>query len=100
MALVWNYKLYTQKAAQDPNNLAATVISLSVEDPVQDRAIDFLSTLTNNYLESSISVNKKVNENTLDFIEGQLREVEGQLNSVEGNLEQYQKEKTTLNLGN
>lgn len=96
-SLIQHYKLHALKAEKDPN---ATVISLSVEDPVQAKAIDFINTLTNNYIENSVAVNKKVNENTLEFIEGQLREVESQLNSVEGNLEQFQKEKTTFNLGN
>ena len=94
-ALVKKY----QEALKITQDQAATVFTVSVEDEVPEKAVDFLNMLTNNYIENSISVNKKVNENTLDFIEGQLREVEGQLNSVEGNLEQYQREKTTLNLG-
>ena len=83
-------------AVKDPN---ATVILVSVEDEVAEKAVDFLTTLTNIYIENSVSVNKKINENTLEFIDGQLREVESQLNNVEGNLEQFQKEKTTFNLG-
>ena len=51
------------------------------------------------YIENSISLSKKVNDNTLQFIDGQLNEVEGQLNGVESNLEQFQREKTTFNLG-
>ncbi len=78
---------------------AATVIKASIEDQVPEKAVDFLNTLTSLYIENSVSVNKKVNENTLDFIEGQLREVESQLNNVEGNLEQFQREKTTINIG-
>ncbi|HQF27780.1 MAG TPA: polysaccharide biosynthesis tyrosine autokinase, partial [Bacteroidia bacterium] len=78
---------------------SATTISISIEDEVQEKAVDFLNTLVNIYIENSIAVNKNVNENTLAFIDGQLREVEGQLNGVEGNLEQFQKDRTTFNLG-
>jgi len=88
-----------QEALVVEKELDASVMKLSVEDEVPEKAIDFLNTLTSIYIENSISVNKKVNENTLEFIEGQLREVEGQLNSVEGNLESFQRAKTTLNLG-
>ncbi len=88
-----------QEALHLEKDLDASVMMMSIEDPVQEKAVDFLTTLTNLYIENSISVNKKVNENTLEFIEGQLREVENQLNSVEGNLEAFQREKTTLNLG-
>lgn len=77
---------------------AATVINASIEDPVPEKAVDFLSTLSNLYIENSVSVNVKVNDNTLQFIEGQLHEVEAQLNNVEGNLEQFQREKTTINI--
>jgi tyrosine-protein kinase Etk/Wzc len=78
---------------------AASVIIASIEDEVPEKAVDFLNTLTGLYIENSVAVNVKVNENTLSFIEGQLREVEGQLNNVEGNLEQFQREKTTINIG-
>ncbi|MBK9318346.1 MAG: polysaccharide biosynthesis tyrosine autokinase [Bacteroidetes bacterium] len=77
----------------------ASAISISLEDEVMEKAIDFLNTLVNIYIENSISVNKQVNENTLAFIDGQLSQVENQLNGIESNLEQYQKDKTTFNLG-
>lgn len=77
----------------------ASVISISIEDEVTEKAIDFLNTMVEIYIENSISLNKKVNDNTLQFIDGQLNEVESQLNGVESNLEQFQREKTTFNLG-
>ncbi len=88
-----------QNALKAEKDLSATVIVVSVEDEVPEKAVDFVKTLTNNYIENSVSVNIKINENTLEFIEGQLREVEAQLNNVEGNYEQFQKEKNTFNLG-
>lgn len=98
-ALIKHYKLNALKADKNPSAPFATVILVTVEDPVPQKAIDFINCLTNNYIENSVSITRKVNENTLEFIDGQLREVEAQLNNVEGNLEQYQREKTTLNLG-
>jgi tyrosine-protein kinase Etk/Wzc len=77
----------------------ASVISLSIEDQVTEKAIDFLNTLVGIYIENSVAVNKQVNDNTLQFIDGQLAEVENQLNGVESNLEQFQRERTTFNLG-
>lgn len=77
----------------------ATVIKISLEDEVEDKAIDFLNTLVNNYIENSIEVQKTVNENTVRFIDAQLADVENQLNNVESNLESFQKSRTTLNLG-
>ncbi|MBK7964624.1 MAG: hypothetical protein IPK10_04530 [Bacteroidetes bacterium] len=71
----------------------ASVITISIEDEVTEKAIDFLNTMVEIYIENSISLNKKVNDNTLQFIDGQLNEVESQLNGVESNLEQFQREK-------
>lgn len=79
--------------------LEASVITISIEDEVTEKAIDFLNTMMEIYIENSIALNKQVNDNTLQFIDGQLNEVENQLNGVESNLEQYQREKTTFNLG-
>jgi len=90
---------YYQEIIQIDKDEDASVMVITTEDEVSEKAVDFLSQLTNAYIENSIKVNKDVNENTLSFIDGQLREVESQLNNVEGNLEQFQREKTTLNLG-
>jgi tyrosine-protein kinase Etk/Wzc len=75
----------------------ATVIEASIEDEVQEKAIDFLKVLTETYIENSVSVQKEINENTLSFIDKQLKDVEDILNGVESNLEQFQRQKTTVN---
>lgn len=88
-----------QNALTIEKDQTASVIKISLEDEVEDKAVDFLNTLINNYIENSIEVQKTVNENTVRFIDAQLTDVENQLNSVESNLESFQKSRTTLNLG-
>jgi len=88
-----------QNALTIEKDQTASVIKISLEDEVEDKAIDFLNTLINNYIENSIEVQKTVNENTVRFIDAQLADVENQLNNVESNLESFQKSRTTLNLG-
>jgi capsular exopolysaccharide synthesis family protein len=88
-----------QNALTIEKDQTASVIKISLEDEVEDKAIDFLNTLINSYIENSIEVQKTVNENTVRFIDAQLSDVENQLNSVESNLESFQKSRTTLNLG-
>ena len=75
----------------------ATVIEAFIEDEVPEKAVDFLKVLTEMYLENSISVQKEINENTLAFIDGQLKEVEDILNGVESNLEQFQRSRNAVN---
>ncbi len=88
-----------QDALTIEKDQTATVIKISLEDEVEDKAVDFLNTLINNYIENSVEVQKTVNENTVRFIDAQLADVENQLNNVESNLESFQKSRTTLNLG-
>jgi len=77
----------------------ASVISVSIEDEVPERAVEFLNNLINLYIENSVALNKQINENTLEFIDGQLSMVENQLNGVESNLEAFQRERTTFDVG-
>jgi len=88
-----------QNALTIEKDQTASVIKISLEDEVEDKAVDFLNTLINSYIENSIEVQKTVNENTVRFIDAQLADVENQLNNVESNLESFQKSRTTLNLG-
>ena len=86
-----------QHAMQLSQDEEATVIEVYIEDEVDDKAVIFLKTLTERYIANSVSVQKEINENTLAFIDGQLKDIEDILNGVESNLEQFQRQKTTMN---
>lgn len=75
----------------------ASIISVQTEDPVPEKAIDFLNTLINLYIENSISVSKEINTNTLAFIDNELRQVESDLMGDESNLENFQRQRTPIN---
>jgi capsular exopolysaccharide synthesis family protein len=77
----------------------ASVISISVADEIPERAVAFLDTLTRLYIDYSVSVQREINTNTLNFIEEQLQDVASILNSVETNLEQYQRQTGTVSTG-
>jgi capsular exopolysaccharide synthesis family protein len=78
----------------------ASVINVSIEDEVEEKAVDFLDTLTKLYINYSISVAREINENSLQFIEDQLKEVENQLNGVESNLVEYQQQSGAIDVSN
>jgi len=86
-----------QKALSVGESDEASVISIQIIDPVPEKAVDFLNTLVNLYIENSISVSKEINTNTLTFIDNELREVENDLNSDESNLELFQRQRTPIN---
>ncbi|MBL0340400.1 MAG: hypothetical protein IPP71_05400 [Bacteroidetes bacterium] len=86
-----------QQGIQLSMDAEATVINLFIEDQVPEKAVNFIKTLTETYIANSVSVQKEINENTLSFIDSQLKDIEDILNGVESNLEQFQRQKTTMN---
>ncbi len=92
-AMIKNY----QKGLQLSVDAEATVINVFIEDQVPEKAVNFVKTLTETYIANSVSVQKEINENTLSFIDSQLKDIEDVLNGVESNLEQFQRQKTTMN---
>ena len=96
-----NDRNYLIKKYQNLLSLAqedeATVIRLFIEDEVQEKAVNFLKTLTEQYISNTVATQKTINENTLAFIDGQLKDVEDILNGVESNLEQFQRQRTSMN---
>ncbi len=75
----------------------ATVINIFIEDEVAEKAVNFLKTLTEQYIANTVSTQKEINENTLAFIDGQLKDVEDILNGVESNLEKFQQSSSSMN---
>ncbi len=88
-----------QQSIKMEKDADASVIDVSIEDEVEERAVAFLDSLTHLYIDYSISVSKEINSNTIKFVDEQLQDVEGVLNGVESNLEQYQRQTGTVNQG-
>lgn len=78
----------------------ASVININIADEVEEKAVDFLDTLTNLYINYSISVARGINENSLKFIEAQLKDYEDQLNGVETSLVEYQQQSGAIDVAN
>lgn len=76
----------------------AAYIDINVTDDIAERGRDFLDSLSNVYLESSIDKSNQVNNKTLTFIDDLLKEVVDKLNNIEGNLEEFKKQNLTLEL--
>jgi capsular exopolysaccharide synthesis family protein len=89
-----------QKALTLEKDPEASVINASIEDQVPEKAVDFLDTLTNLYINYSVAVAKGINDNSLKFIDGELKEVEEELNGVETNLVQYQQNSGAIDVAN
>ncbi len=73
------------------------ITQIYLEDEIPERAIEFLDTLANEYLDNSIERTKQININTLAFIDEQLVEVVDSLNKIEESLEDYKKKNIRYN---
>ncbi|WP_051604519.1 GumC family protein [Flavobacterium sasangense] len=69
-----------------------SVIELSLVDPVQEKAEDFLNALIENYNQDAISDKKYVAENTSRFIEQRLLIISDELKGVESDVESFKKQ--------
>jgi len=71
----------------------ATVLQLSLRDPVPQKAGDFLNMLMGVYLQSGIDQKNELASNTLTFIDDQLKTISADLDVSEKNLEHFKTEK-------
>ncbi|MFB6258754.1 MAG: GumC family protein, partial [Flavobacteriales bacterium] len=76
-----------------------SILQLSVRDPVPDRAVAFLDTLSSVYIDHTLEQRIKVNRNTQRFIKRQLDTVSRILTKIEDTLETYKTRKGILDLG-
>lgn len=76
-----------------------SILSVSLEDVSEQRAVDFLDTLNACFNNYSVRERLDVNTKTIEFIDGQLKESLDIINNVEGELETYKNKGQILDLG-
>jgi uncharacterized protein involved in exopolysaccharide biosynthesis len=67
-------------------------VALSINDPVREKAVDFLNTLIEVYNEDAVADKKFISENTLEFIQDRLQIITGELGDVEKDAEGFKKD--------
>ncbi len=75
-----------------------SVLKVTVEDEVSERAKLFLDTLCSEYIKYTLQGDVEVNENTLRYIDKQLAEVSGILTQYETDLQSFLQSKDILDL--
>ena len=69
----------------------SSIVSLSIDDPVKEKAEDFLNTLIQVYNQDAIMDKKFISENTLNFIQDRLKIITSELGDVEKDAEIFKK---------
>jgi len=72
-------------------NKNSSVVALSINDPLKDKAVDFLNKLIEVYNEDAIADKKFISENTLNFIQNRLKIISIELGDVEKDVEGFKK---------
>jgi len=93
--LVRRFKSRIQVANHD----YTTILQITVEDEVADRAKVFLDTLSRVYIDYSLQSEFDINRNTLVFIDRQLDEVSAILENYEDEIQEYKESKEIIKLG-
>ncbi|MBA3705694.1 MAG: hypothetical protein H0W84_07270 [Bacteroidetes bacterium] len=75
-----------------------TILALTLEDEILNRAVTILDTLSKVYIDYTIEAQYIINENTLTNIDKQIAGVTDVLESLEDELEHYTTEKAVLDL--
>jgi tyrosine-protein kinase Etk/Wzc len=94
-----NSLVYQFKGALIVNNLSmSNVLEISLNDNIPARAIAFLDTLSNLYIENTVNSQFELNSNTIHYIDIQLDQIADILNNIEDTLQMYKENKHILNL--
>jgi tyrosine-protein kinase Etk/Wzc len=89
---------YNEKMKVEPINKDATIVQITVQDKVKQRAIDFLNTLGTVYINRDVKDKSSVAALTLKFIDEQLEEISKTLNATENELQKFKEQKGTVDL--
>ncbi len=91
--------IYKYKSAMTVENEEWTsILNITVQDEIADRAVMFLDTLARVYIDYSLQNRFDINSNTYVYISNQLEEVVEIINSIEKEIELYKASKQILNI--
>jgi capsular exopolysaccharide synthesis family protein len=87
-----------QRSLVIENEEKTSILEISVQDHLGSKAKMFLDSLSDSYIDYTIQSQIELNENTLRYIDRQLKGITFILDSIETNLEQYKEQKDILDL--
>jgi len=89
---------YSSSLKVEPVSKQSSMLRMSLEDPVPQKAVDFLNQLIEVWLKSSIDEKNEIIRNSLDFIDEQLALISKDLTEIETSLEKFKTEKGITDL--
>lgn len=90
---------YTNLLKVDLITRQSSILKLTMEDPVREKAVDFLNMLIEESLRNNVEQKNQIAENSLAFIDAQLSLIAKDLNEIEGSFEKLRTDKGITDLG-
>ncbi|MCF8309302.1 MAG: hypothetical protein K9I68_09865, partial [Bacteroidales bacterium] len=82
----------------EPINREASIVRLSMQNDNKQKAVDFLNTLTDEYLERGLEKKNKIASKTIEFIDDQLKDIKDSLSKSEKKLQKFRSKNEVMNL--
>ncbi len=92
------FSYYNDKMKVEPINKDATIVQITVQDNIPERAVDFLNAMGVVYINRDVKDKSSVAALTLKFVDEQLEEISKTLNSTELELQKFKEKKGTVDL--
>jgi len=89
---------YSSVISVTPVNKTASVLTLSLVDPVPDKGIDIINKLIDVYNREEVEDKNLIASNTILFIDGRLKYLVRELSDVERDVERYKKKNEVTNV--
>src|SRR5690554_474157 len=89
---------YSSRLNVTPVNKEASVLTISLVDPVPQKGIDIINTLIEVYNKEAVEDKNQIAANTIEFIDERLKFLTTELTEVERNVEQYKKQYDLTNV--
>ncbi len=84
-------KNYSSRLSIEPVNKNASVLWISLTEPVQEKGKDIINKLVEVYNKEAVEDKNQVASNTIQFIDERLKFLTAELSDVEKNVEQYKR---------
>ena len=92
------FSTYNEKLKVEPINKDATIVQVTVQDNLPERATDFLNMLGKVYINRDVKDKSSVAALTLKFVDEQLEEISKTLNTTELELQKFKEKKGMVDL--
>ncbi len=90
---------YKEKLKIEPENKKSSLLVLTINDPVKQKAKDFLNNLVFQYNEDAIAYKTKISENTDQFINDRIADISVDLAKVDKGVEDFKVKNKLTDLG-